>query len=239
MFQADSKQTSAPIARVHAYDATNDNPLRFPWVLMDFVSGSTVKTKWCTMTDEKKIKLVKDLAGFLSQVHAIRFDAIGSLYQNEVATGLEAKAFSKALFLLIAIFVLGWWLVIALMSFVIIVIKQVRLSAAATGSPFYLGPVISIDMLRSTGQTHRGPYTTEYDWFCSRLVASQRRRRALLAEALREASEDSIDEAYNHRQILSWTDDLLGILPYHCDPNSAPSTYHLHVRDLHHANIMC
>ncbi|OCF31047.1 hypothetical protein I316_07318 [Kwoniella heveanensis BCC8398] len=75
------RELSIPTPNVLAYDPTNDNQLRFPWMLVEMVNGEPAKgmADWRDIPMIKRKRLVKQLAQFHSRLFYYRFSTIGSL----------------------------------------------------------------------------------------------------------------------------------------------------------------
>jgi hypothetical protein len=210
---------------------------------MDFIDGHTVdKQTWRKMSWDKREKLVKDIARFQSEVYAIPFQTMGSLYQVPI----ESLDSSEPSYLS---FIIGAILLTFAFSFPLGIVCVIWLHHTTRHAPpkttfglresqFYLGPMISLDMVRGSMTSHRGPYSNTYDWFCSRLLHCHEKQQTSLKEALRINTEDSLDDAYDCRQIDSFVQDLLELLPKHISPKDVETSYHLLVPDLHSGNIM-
>ena len=73
-------KTSIPVPQTIAWDSSADNDLGFEWILMDKVAGVELRSVWRRMPWERKLELVDELAGFIQELRAHTFSAIGSLY---------------------------------------------------------------------------------------------------------------------------------------------------------------
>jgi hypothetical protein len=65
--------TSIPIPEVFAWELTRDNPVRVPYHLESFIEGRTLSERWMDQPSEDepaRMKVRRDLAGFMSQLHA-------------------------------------------------------------------------------------------------------------------------------------------------------------------------
>ena len=74
--------TSIPIPEVFALELTSDNPVRVPYHLESFIEGRPLSERWMDQllgNESARMKVLEDLAGFMSQLHTLHFDSIGSL----------------------------------------------------------------------------------------------------------------------------------------------------------------
>jgi hypothetical protein len=76
--------TSIPIPKIHAFDETTGNELGVPYILMDFVEGFPVSEKWFDNTgptplQERRLRILGNVAIAMSQLSRFQFDKIGSL----------------------------------------------------------------------------------------------------------------------------------------------------------------
>lgn len=83
-------QSSIPVPHMYAYDASVDNEVRFPWILMSFIEATPANERWPSLTAEQKSQVVRQLAVFTSEVASHRFSNIGCL-TNERSTGGEPE----------------------------------------------------------------------------------------------------------------------------------------------------
>ena len=81
-------QTAIPIPAVHWYATDQENEIGYPWILMDYVAGTTMQDKWVDMTHGQKERIMKQLAFCQSELLSRPFESIGSLY----ATNLSPSA---------------------------------------------------------------------------------------------------------------------------------------------------
>ncbi|KAK4575273.1 hypothetical protein LTR86_001125 [Recurvomyces mirabilis] len=77
------KNTSIPVPTVLGHDASNDNDLRFEWILMEYMPGSVLERAWRTISLSQKENLVRKLAQSQSELfrEANRFQTIGNVVQ--------------------------------------------------------------------------------------------------------------------------------------------------------------
>ncbi|KAI0645128.1 kinase-like protein [Trametes meyenii] len=78
-----ASRTSVPIPRVHAFHTGVDNPLRYPYVIMDKVSGTRLGDVWQDPSwwtgDRRKEHCLQSLAGHMAELATLEFDKIGRL----------------------------------------------------------------------------------------------------------------------------------------------------------------
>ena len=72
-------RTTVPIPEVFAWETSIENPVGVPFTLEAFVEGSAVAEKWSGMAEGMRLKLLRNLAAIMSELHALRFDKIGAL----------------------------------------------------------------------------------------------------------------------------------------------------------------
>lgn len=72
--------TSIPVPRAIAWNSSSDNDLGFEWILMNKVAGVELRSVWRRIPWQRKLELVDEVAGFVHQLQAQSFDAVGSLY---------------------------------------------------------------------------------------------------------------------------------------------------------------
>ncbi|GAB7342729.1 hypothetical protein MBLNU457_g0876t1 [Dothideomycetes sp. NU457] len=72
--------TSIPVPRVIASDSSSDNELGFEYILTEGSPGQSLRAIWPTLTWEQKVALVKQVAEVTAQMHALRYEQMGSLF---------------------------------------------------------------------------------------------------------------------------------------------------------------
>ena len=75
--------TSIPVPRIIASSSTNDNELKFEWILMERVEGVPLADIWNSLTWDTKVSCVRDVASIVAQLFELRYDSIGNLYNAE------------------------------------------------------------------------------------------------------------------------------------------------------------
>ncbi|KAF2768104.1 kinase-like protein [Teratosphaeria nubilosa] len=77
------ERTNAPVPAVLGHDASNNNDLKFEWILMEHMPGSVLERAWRTLSLTQKEDLVRKLVQFQSELFraANRLEAIGNLVQ--------------------------------------------------------------------------------------------------------------------------------------------------------------
>ena len=79
--------TSIPIPEVFSWKATKDNPVKVPYRLESFVEGTSLSEKWTDSswtTECKRLKLIRNLAIIMAQLHDLRFEQIGGLHFDDL-----------------------------------------------------------------------------------------------------------------------------------------------------------
>ena len=87
--------TSIPIPEVFAWDLNRDNAVGAPYHLETFVEGLPLAERWTGEwhSDEpKKMKILRNLAELMSELHSLHFDKIGSLILGVDGTSLKVDA---------------------------------------------------------------------------------------------------------------------------------------------------
>lgn len=74
-------QTSVPVPRIIASNASAENDLKFEWILMDRVPGVPLEDVWPLLSWEVKVALVKEVARILAQLFELRYNRIGNLFR--------------------------------------------------------------------------------------------------------------------------------------------------------------
>ena len=80
-------ETSIPIPDVYAFDTTNLNEIGAPYIVMGFIPGFTVSSKWFDSTgptplEDRRQRVLNSVAEAMSQLERFQFDKIGSLQFN-------------------------------------------------------------------------------------------------------------------------------------------------------------
>lgn len=74
-------QTSIPVPRIIASNASADTELKFEWILMERVAGVPLEDVWSSLSWDTKVALVKDVARILAQMSELRYSRIGNLFR--------------------------------------------------------------------------------------------------------------------------------------------------------------
>ncbi len=82
------QNTSVPIPEIYAASATNDNSVGVPYILMEYIHGTVANGfEYDGMggpgNPEQHAHLLKQMAQIMVQLASIRFDKIGSIFQND------------------------------------------------------------------------------------------------------------------------------------------------------------
>jgi len=75
-------RTSLPVPEIYDWDTTT-RKIGIPYLLVSFLPGQTVTKRWFDrtwVTEEKRLAILRNLAGLMSELHCMRFDKIGALY---------------------------------------------------------------------------------------------------------------------------------------------------------------
>ncbi|KAG7005375.1 hypothetical protein G7Y79_00020g049030 [Physcia stellaris] len=83
--------TSIPVPRAIAWNSSSDNDLGFEWILMNKVAGVELRSVWRQISWQRKLELVDEVAGFVHQLQARPFDALGSLYFKSALTAHQSE----------------------------------------------------------------------------------------------------------------------------------------------------
>ncbi|KAK9243771.1 hypothetical protein V1506DRAFT_523382 [Lipomyces tetrasporus] len=78
------KETAVPVPDVYAFDISSTNEIGAPYILMSFINGHIVSSKWFDRTgptalEERRLRTLDTLAQVMSQLQKFQFDKIGSL----------------------------------------------------------------------------------------------------------------------------------------------------------------
>lgn len=154
--ESDTLQTDIPTPKIIAFDPSNTNKLRFPWILMEFVHGQTLGSCWRHITIEKKEKLVRQLARYQAQLWDNPLNSIGSLrYRSEDGSPRRGVSLIIGGFILIlfvptiACFLIIWLLVV---------------SIKPSTRSIQVGRMVALDLLHADEDIIRGPYTSTHEW---------------------------------------------------------------------------
>jgi hypothetical protein len=226
-----------PLARVLAYDATNDNALRFAWILMDFVDGNTYSDTWLTLSMEKKEKLVLQLANYQAKLFTSSYPQIGSVYashditahtqfipldNNQLLIPLQGILLSLAATALFATTLYPLLLLV-----VIILIVN---SAIPKTSSYYLGPTITRDFYHITPEIRQGPFSTTHDWLLARMQTVFAKYKILMAV-------DPETDPHELEEMIAFGNRIINLLPHHFPPR-VDERFYLHTQDIHEKNIL-
>lgn len=69
-----------PLPRILHYSSTTHNQYSFPYIMMDFITGSDLGEVWRELTMESKEVIVRQLASHQAEMFDLKFDFIGNLY---------------------------------------------------------------------------------------------------------------------------------------------------------------
>ena len=80
------RSTSIPVPEIFAYQATLDNEIGCPFILMKFVDGVSLSDFWFSDTDDRpsyRTQVLKDIAAAMAQLDRFRYNSSGSLIFDE------------------------------------------------------------------------------------------------------------------------------------------------------------
>lgn len=88
------KHTSIPVPQIYHFDTTANNEIRAPYIAMSHVSGRNVSHLWFdtsgpTPLEDRRQRILTQLAKIMSQLRTLHFDKIGSLLPNSQSGGIE------------------------------------------------------------------------------------------------------------------------------------------------------
>ncbi|WVF71783.1 hypothetical protein IAT40_006591 [Kwoniella sp. CBS 6097] len=217
---------SIPSPRVLAYDPTNDNPLRFLWMLMEFVPGECAGGKeWRHISMTKKRRLVTQLTHLHSRLFNYHFDMIVTLTVRSEAEALakpdhitdkvcfgstEPMTLLSALLIGAStlLFVLCLPKVLLLLASTMLwskINKHYRVTPPDT--VVRPGPCSSLDSFATSSSTSRGPFSTASDWIYARLYDA----RARWISVLRPDAPENVWE--RQQSMLRFTTRLINCVP--------------------------
>ncbi|KAF2416322.1 hypothetical protein EJ08DRAFT_600604, partial [Tothia fuscella] len=76
------QNTSIPIPKLYVFESSMENELGFEWMIMEKVGGHAYGDVKDTIGLPGKEKLYRTIAGWVNELSALEFDAIGSLYRE-------------------------------------------------------------------------------------------------------------------------------------------------------------
>ncbi|KZS90718.1 kinase-like protein [Sistotremastrum niveocremeum HHB9708] len=78
------RETSIPVPHVHAYDVTNNNSIGFAYSFLSYIPGVALGLDWVrVLDDEKRHRLLDQIAEAMLQLRKFTFHAIGDLVWDE------------------------------------------------------------------------------------------------------------------------------------------------------------
>lgn len=82
------RMTDIPLPEIFAFDATQGNALKAPYMVISFISGVTVDALWydetnLTPIEERRSRILSTTAMAMAQLQHLKFDWIGSLQSND------------------------------------------------------------------------------------------------------------------------------------------------------------
>ena len=94
-----SSKTSIPIPRIHDWSINSNNILSRPFAITDVVAGKNLVNLWNDrdwITDLKREKIFEQIAGWMTELAAFKFDQIGRLDWDETSGTHRVVPFSEA-----------------------------------------------------------------------------------------------------------------------------------------------
>lgn len=82
-----------PVPQVFAYSSTVDsqNPVGAEYIIMERVHGSSLASRWHSLSKGELVDVMKQVVGFEEKVFAIRFPRFGSLYYKKDIEGSSSS----------------------------------------------------------------------------------------------------------------------------------------------------
>ena len=212
------KNTSIPVPRVIAFDASVDNELGFEWILMTKIPGVCLQSLWDSpaLAWEEKVQITRTLAGYMKQLRSSKFPLSGNLYPS------SRPEFER----------INWLKNSS---------SEIRFVPLPDDSEFALGPVVTTLFFygdRVHIRDDHGPFETSFKYLSSllRLEIASTTSRKVAAMGDDEYTERHISKM---EDIIAAHKSLLSILPtlFHPEP-STPETFSLYHDDLTLNNIL-
>lgn len=91
------QNSSVPVPRIVAFDASRDNPIGFEWIRMEKLPGKEVEVVWHTLSWETKEELVCKTAEYVAQLLKITTTRIGSIYPPGARPGVPCDILNQQL----------------------------------------------------------------------------------------------------------------------------------------------
>ncbi|EPQ52147.1 hypothetical protein GLOTRDRAFT_140571 [Gloeophyllum trabeum ATCC 11539] len=79
------EHTNIPVPEVLLHDSDEDGSVGAEWMVMEYVNSLPLSQMWFSMSEDQRQGAVQGIAGVFHQLLGLRFDKIGSLYENEEA----------------------------------------------------------------------------------------------------------------------------------------------------------
>jgi len=212
------KNTSIPVPRVIAFDASADNELGFEWILMSKIPGVSLQSLWDSpaLAWEGRVQITKTLAEYVKQLRTSKFPLSGNLYPS------SRPEFER----------IGW-------------LKNSSSEARFVPLPddieFAQGPVVTVPFFsgnRVRLRDDHGPFETSFKYLSSLLHLHIASATSCKVAAIGddEYDEDDILELEN---TIAAYESLLSILPTFFPPDaSTPETFSLYHNDISTDNIL-
>lgn len=193
---------------------------------MGYANGLPLKLQWRNMSADKKAKLVKQMALYQSQLFALRFDSIGSVFPAPAMAQASFSRDDKSLLLGFALLYL-FWPVIGLALFVIsALVWSAKRCQCSNSQRFVIGPAVSMQFNRLSEDVPRGPFPTNRDWV----------RASFFATSISPSYHK--DSPEYHRQIYEWYESGLAMMYPSPSKDEVLGRMVLHLHEAHWENIV-
>lgn len=71
-----------PVPKILAYSTSANNPVGAEYIIMEYVQGETLATRWLSLTTEEVKHVMTQVAGMEHKIFSFRFPGFGSLYHS-------------------------------------------------------------------------------------------------------------------------------------------------------------
>ncbi|WVR03793.1 hypothetical protein IAU60_000788 [Kwoniella sp. DSM 27419] len=235
------------VPAVIAFDATAENELCLPWILMEYIEGSPLEDQMKHLSIAAKERIVEKIADFLAVLYGLRFQGIGSLHLAALDPDKTAICHSAR----INNFPVHPWVISILVLIALVTVPKALLAFVTfvllrsinqrTQPSYVVGPIHSRDLV-NTGYDNelRKPFTTGLEWALYRLEAARlssedTKRIGNIPADTRMTDEEFVESIDHHlRDIARLVDLASKVLDdvEDCAETSISSD------DLHSGNIM-
>jgi hypothetical protein len=77
------RETDMPVPRIIAFDSESQNELGFEWIMMEMMTGVSLKKRWRKMTWNAKETIIRQLAQYQAQLYPKSLPKTGNLFPSE------------------------------------------------------------------------------------------------------------------------------------------------------------